>query len=146
MHPKYVIFVAPFCLLLVAEGYVLLERRALRNGVAAVSLAVFAVAFARFWQPQAYGRREDWRGVARLLAREVRDDDVLLLVRNRYALLRYYWPDAGRQRRVFYARWDTIKNDFDPLDLVQHSLSRLGADERRVRFNPRLCVESWRVP
>jgi hypothetical protein len=173
LHPKYVIYVVPFVLLVIAEGYVALASRAQEIAAAAGAAVVIAVALVRFWQPQSYGRREDWRGAARILEREAtRDDALIVLVRNDYDLLRYYWPEASRhwalveppmdargeaafadlvarvvagKRHVFYVRWDTIQNDQDPLDLVLSSMAKLGAAEPAVQLNPRLIVASWRL-
>lgn len=173
IHPKYVIFVEPFFLLAVTEGMCGLRRSFARTGAALAYGVVCAIALSRFWRPSEFGRREDWRGAARLLEHEVDDKSVIVLLKNSYGLLSYYWPDASKhwvmldvpahardagvlvpelgrmlagKKRVLYVRWDTIQNEQDPRDLLPKALSLVAVSEQRVQFDPRLAVAAWRLP
>jgi hypothetical protein len=78
IHPKYMVFSAPFLLLLLTATYFSFHRRSERLIVGAMGLAVFSISIVHFNQPQEYGRREDWRGVTAYL-RSVLDDQSTLL-------------------------------------------------------------------
>ena len=78
IHPKYMVFSAPFLLLLLTAGYLGISGAFERAIVVAASLGVFAISIVHFNQPERYGRREDWRGVAAYLRAAVDDQSTLL--------------------------------------------------------------------
>jgi hypothetical protein len=78
IHPKYMVFSAPFLLLLLVAAFQSLPNVAQRAAVAATGLAVFAVSIVHFNEPTEYGRREDWRGLAATLRARLDDQSVVL--------------------------------------------------------------------
>ncbi len=78
IHPKYMVFSAPFLLLLLTAAYLSIPGRSERVIVAATGLAVFAVSIVHFNEPQQYGRRLDWRGVSEYLRTALDDQSTLL--------------------------------------------------------------------
>jgi hypothetical protein len=99
LQPKYVIFSAPFALLLIAESYLALSPAILRRATAALGIAVCAIALIHFWTPTEYGRREDWRGAAYSLRARINGDTRLVLLGKDYSymLLTYYWPEVQKK-------------------------------------------------
>jgi len=71
IHPKYMVFSAPFLPLLFTAAFFSTERRSLRSVLGGLAACVFAVALLHFNQPDQYGRREDWRGAASYLRTEL---------------------------------------------------------------------------
>jgi len=79
IHPKYMVFSAPFLPLLFTASYFATERRWLKAVMGVFGACVFAVALVHFNQPEQYGRREDWRGAALFLRTELVDQRAILL-------------------------------------------------------------------
>ncbi|MBU0509435.1 glycosyltransferase family 39 protein [bacterium] len=172
LQPKYLIFSAPLALLFMAQSYLALDRTLVRRALAVCGGAIVVVALLHFWNPQYYGRREDWRGVTTLLKKECTDDSALLLLASGYRLLNYYWPDARNvtvmaanppsksptpeyeaelreqlvgKREIFYIRWDTVQNIADPRDVLPRALSEIAVPVRVIQFNPRFFLYEWRL-
>jgi len=82
VHPKYMVFSAPFLPLLLCAGYLATRERAARLALAATSIFVFAVAIVHFNQPERYGRRENWRGAAEYLRPALGSNALLLRLGN----------------------------------------------------------------
>jgi 4-amino-4-deoxy-L-arabinose transferase-like glycosyltransferase len=108
VHPKYMIFSAPFSVLLIAAGYAAIPRRAVRASVALLGASVFATAYVHWSEPERYGRREDWRGVAAFLRPLLGEHSQLLLLSSVYApppgaastsLWDYYATDLSAKTR-----------------------------------------------
>ncbi|HEY3295169.1 MAG TPA: glycosyltransferase family 39 protein [bacterium] len=169
LQPKYVIFSAPFALLLIAEGYLALTSTMLRRTTAVLGVAVCVVALAHFWNPRHYGRREDWRGAAQTLMERVGPEAPLLLLPGNYALLNYYSPEAAHRGEIvdvarvtqrpeslaemyhgkqIYYLWNDIRRiESDPDDLVLRSLiQQFGAPRDVTQFNPRMKLYHWTLP
>jgi uncharacterized membrane protein len=133
LHPKYVIYVAPFVLLMVAEGWLLIERLPLRLAAAVSSVLVTMVALSRFWRPHEFGRREDWRAAAEVLKSETSDPAVaLVMLRHPYSLLQYYWPEA-------HDHWNLVEppsmqTDQAGLDAIATSIAKAAAGKKRVIY------------
>lgn len=85
VHPKYMVFCAPFLLLFFVAGFLALPRRWERWGAGIGAFLVFSVAFAHFNQPRSFGRREDLRGVAELIRPAIKDDTLVLWLGSRTA-------------------------------------------------------------
>jgi uncharacterized membrane protein len=133
LHPKYVIYVAPFVLLFVAEGWVLLERAPLRVAAALSSVVVVAVALSRFWRPREFGRREDWRAAAEVLKKETADPNVaLVMLRHPYGLLQYYWPDAREHWNLIEP--PALQTDQAGLDAIAASITKAAEGKKKVVY------------
>jgi hypothetical protein len=85
VHPKYMVFSAPFLLLFAAAAFLSMTRRLERWLVGATAALVFAIAFLHFNDPRDYGRREDLRGVASLLRPQLKPGSLVLWLGNRTA-------------------------------------------------------------
>jgi mannosyltransferase len=173
LQPKYIIFVAPFALLLLAVGYLEIQRTWLRRATALFTAAVWVIALLHYWNPQEYGRREDWRSAAHLLRESMTPRSALVVVTGGYGLLTYYWPAApsrwqmvyvpnmrspsahfvySLQERlkgrsdVYYLWYDIQQNALDPRDVLLHSLDHIGTRLGVYHFNPRFKLYHWRLP
>lgn len=78
IHPKYMVASAPFLLLLLTKGYLAISRRLDQVIAGLTSAAVLTISMIHFNQPQHYGRREDWRGLACFLRSALDDESTLL--------------------------------------------------------------------
>jgi hypothetical protein len=78
IHPKYMVFSAPFLQLFLLSGWLALRVVWLRWATLASGAAVFAIALWHFNRPQEYGRREDMRGLADTLRRQLGPAGVVL--------------------------------------------------------------------
>lgn len=172
LQPKYLIFSAPFALLFIAQAYLSIKHGVLRRMTALISFAVLVIALVHFWQPQGYGRRENWRGAALLLNESLDNQSALLLVPGTYWLLTYYAPElkdkwiivnppesaadapafeeevrakVWNKRGIYYLRYDVAQNIEDPRDLLPMVLDNLGAPEGAIKFNPRFRLLRWEV-
>ena len=172
VHPKYLIFSAPFFLLIIASAYVTLNFAALRRLITLFGIAVTAVAFIHFNDSQEYGRRENWKGVTEYLKYEVNSESPLLLLAGYSGMLNYYdpgnkskwksvdipatypsislWEDKLRtilaqSSYVYYLRLDVRQMHDDPSDLVLTTLDRLGVRLGIIQFNPRLRLYHWKI-
>jgi hypothetical protein len=141
VHPKYMVFSAPFLLLLLAIGYLGTSNRLERMIAGAASLMVFAISIIHFNQPEQYGRREDWRGVAAYLRSTIDDESTLLwlgdskspermVVNNRpETLWEYYGADlVSRVHLIQMPRPDATPEELAPI------LARLVSGTRRVYY------------
>jgi hypothetical protein len=172
LQPKYLIFSAPFALLFLAQAYLAIERHVLRKFTMGLGVAVLVIALIHFWQPKDYGRRENWREVARVLREDLNDESALVLLPGNYRLLTYYEKElngkwiavtppasaelagsfegelqaklAGKQT-IYYLRHDVVQNVQDPRDLLPMALDNLGMRAGSVRFNPRFQLFRWQV-
>lgn len=155
LQPKYVIFSAPFALLFIAAAYQALSPAVLRRTTAALGTAVLAVALLHSWDPQHYGRREDWRGAAENLRARMTLRSVLVLAPGGYGLLRYYWPEAQQKwqmvdpdsaRPILQSRLYSSGYDYAAMECFY-----LWSDIRRNGSDPQdeilksFMVETWRV-
>lgn len=171
LQPKYLIFAAPFALLLIALCYYQIEHKVWRRSVAAVGIFIAAVALQHFNQPQDYGRREDWRSAARILAAQLDEHTALVLIPGGYSLLRYYAPgiapnviyldsplgaeppsflnhvksEIEGRREVYYLRHDTSQNLSDPQDVTMRTLDQLGRRVFALKLNPRFRLYRWKL-
>jgi uncharacterized membrane protein len=173
LQPKYIIFVAPWALLFIALAYLAVPHTLLRRGAAALGAGVLLVALLHYWNPQAYGRRENWRAACAMLRTATGPRTALVLLPEGYPLLKYYWPKAGTRMQlisvppqsapdsallqtvrdslagkesVIYLRWDVVQNGADPHDVLLKTLDRIGTRTETTQFNPRLIAYRWRLP
>lgn len=103
IHPKYMVFSAPFFPLLLAAGYLAIPRRFVKVVLAVASGCVFAIALAHFNQPEKYGRREDWRGAAAYLRTALGDQSTLLRLGNASSVDDAAVPGTPRSLWEYYA-------------------------------------------
>ncbi len=141
IHPKYMVFAAPFLLLMLTAGYVAMRRRSERLIVGATSMAVFVISIVHFNQPLQYGRREDWRGAAAYLRSALDEQATLLWLGNSRApeemvlngppqsLWDYYAADLfPRIRRIRMPRPDAAPAELTP------TLARLTEGKSHVYY------------
>jgi hypothetical protein len=173
LQPKYLIFSAPILLLALAFSWLWLNRRWKRIAVAACSLLVIGIALAHFYDTEHYGRREDWRGAARILDRELGAESKLVLTQGTWWLLDYYAPatkffrtpefvppqtpkndlafvvamrrELAGMTYAYYLRIDTFQNDVDPFDHVPETMDMLGSRVETLRLNPRVELMKWQL-
>ena len=172
VQPKYLIFAAPFALLFIAQAYLAIERIPLRKMTVILSLAVLVIALVHFWQPDEYGRRENWRLAAHILREDLNGESALLLLPGSYRLLEYYAPEVEQKalvvrppqaatkagefeqdveakllgkREVYYLRHDVVQNLRDPRDLLPMALDNLGTRATVIRLNPRFQLMRWNL-
>ncbi len=128
VHPKYMVFSAPFVPLLLSAGYLAAKQRSTKLALAVTSVCVFAVAILHFNEPEKYGRREDWRGAAAYLRAAMGSDSVLLRLSSPgsaqpvpsggppRSLWEYYAGDLGsRAESVVLPRPDATPEDLAPV-------------------------------
>jgi hypothetical protein len=173
LQPKYLIFVVPFALLLVAEGYLAVDPKNARRMAMATAAAVWLIAMLHFWNPVDWGRRENWREAARLLQHGMSPSSALVVLPGGgYSLLAYYWPEATKvwtdvaalngqrleagfeqslrnqvalRSDVYYPWYDIRRNIADPEDKVVKALDRIGTRIEVTTLNPRLRLYHWRL-
>lgn len=78
IHPKYMVFSAPFLQLFLLGGWLALRAGWQRWLALAGAGAVMVIALAHFNQPRKYGRREDMRGLAAQLRPVMNQDAVIV--------------------------------------------------------------------
>jgi hypothetical protein len=167
VHPKYMVFTAPFLAAAVAAGFLALGRNAYRVA-GAMGAATLLVAYVHFLQPNRYGRREDWRGAAEHLRQSMSADSELWLLgrgpatpctgRAATTLWEYYAPDlcsrtryvvppaSGAGRGDLFYVWSEIARNFeDPQDAVLAAARVAFAGEERLQLEPRLVLYHWRA-
>jgi len=167
IHPKYMVFSAPFLAVAVAAGFLALGRR-VSQVVGAMGAATLLVAYVHFLQPDRYGRREDWRGAAEHLRGAMHADSELWLVgrepatpctgRAATTLWEYYAPDLCSRTRyvlppapgvgrgdLFYLWWEVARNFDDPQDTVLTAARASLMGEERLQLEPRLVLYHWRA-
>jgi uncharacterized membrane protein len=172
LQPKYVIFIVPFGLLLIAEGYLALDKALMRRAAAALGLAVWVVAILHFWNPADYGRRENWRAAAEMLKSRVGPNSALIVLSvNGHGLLPYYWREVTQLWKplndsaaitpkaeavgkltamtagcsdVYYLWYDVRRNRDDPTDMTIRALDHLGTRAETETLNPRLRIYHWK--
>jgi uncharacterized membrane protein len=172
LQPKYIIFVAPFALLLIALLYLAISKPWLKTLAVVLGAGVGIIALLHFWNPEQYGRRENWRAATAMLRGASDSQTALVLIQEGYPLLRYYWPESksfekmievpsikeanpayvdtlrqlltGKQT-VFYLRWDVVQNSKDPRDILPQALDQIGSRTQEYRYNPRLICYQWRI-
>lgn len=171
---KYLIFLLPQILLLFAWGFQGLELRPLQLAVGVLYGLLIGLALLHFYaDPVHYGRRANWRGVARYLEGRLSPEAPLVLVAgSSYGLLNYYgfetrpfwvYVDAPgdsaqaanyvrslreklvRAREVHYLREDEVQNAHDPRDIVLKALRTTGTDEECIQYNRRLKLYRWKL-
>ncbi len=172
LQPKYLIFSTPVALLFLAYAYISINRALLRRCLAVCGAAIVTVALLHFWNPQHYGRRENWIGLTNVLKQDFTSESALVLLPDSYSLLRYYWPSAAElwqkidvpppqispaeyaaylknllsgKRDVYYIRWDTQQNEMDPRDVIPQALDQLGMRDPVIQYNPRFFLYHWRL-
>ncbi|HYQ03508.1 MAG TPA: glycosyltransferase family 39 protein [Polyangiaceae bacterium] len=139
IHPKYMVFSAPFFPLLLTAGYLATPKAWLRTVLATTSALVLAIALVHFNRPEEYGRREDWRGAALLLRSTLDANSALLRLGNMSAppepaaspkcLWDYYAPDLfDRIKFVSLSRPDASVADVAPM------VERLTEGKRDVYY------------
>lgn len=140
IHPKYMVFSAPFFVLLLSCGVLGLSGLWLRTALAATSLGVVLVALLHAHDTRSYGRREDWRGVAAHLRSKLDGGSVLLwLAMNEVrpaarsdrpeSLWEYYAPDLQGHMRVI----GPVAPDASP-EAVEQQVRQLTAGARDVYY------------
>jgi 4-amino-4-deoxy-L-arabinose transferase-like glycosyltransferase len=171
VQPKYIIFVTPYALLLIAVLYRDLPHAWLKGLVLACAAGVEVIALAHFWNPAMYGRREDWRGAAAMLRSASGPTTALVLLVD-YPLIKYYWPESeshwrivsapsienldstfvrvlraklSGKRTVYYLRWDVVEHRLDPRGILFTALDKIGTQRREIRYNPRLVCYEWQI-
>lgn len=173
LQPKYLIFSAPFLLLLLIESTRALRAMSIRWSIAGLSALIVAVAFVHFTHPERYGRKENWRDVAHYLESEIRGNDIILTFR-RLPQIKYYSEEAGRKMlvveapeqansltplekeklstiardhdEIYFINWDTNQNAYDPHDHLPAALDRLIGEHAVRIFNPRMQIFVWKPP
>jgi hypothetical protein len=170
LQPKYLIFSAPFALLFIALAYRSIGNGLLRRFTALSAVFVLAIALLHFWNPQDYGRRENWREAANVLTESLDDQSALVVLPGSFSLLKYYAPsldnrwiilrppsspekagafedsvraDLAGKREVYYLRYDVAQNLRDPRDLVLLALDNWGTRAGTLKFNPRFRLLRW---
>ncbi len=141
VHPKYMVFCAPFLLLFVAAAFLSMTRRAERWLVGVSGAVVFGIAFAHFNDPRDYGRREDLRGVASLLRPALKPGSVVLWLGNHTApgpmtknsrplsIWEYYGADLFPYIRLIgLPRPDAAPDDLAP------TIEQLTAGKREIYY------------
>lgn len=167
VHPKYMVFSAPFLAAAVAAGFLALGRRTYLV-VGVMGAAALLVAYVHFLEPDRYGRREDWRGAAMHLRGAMRADSELWLLGREPAapctgrapttLWEYYAPDLcsrtlyvmppapGAGRGDLFYLWSEVARNFeDPHDTVLAAARAAFAGEERLQLEPRLVLYHWRA-
>jgi uncharacterized membrane protein len=172
---KYLIFLLPQALLILAWGFQGLGVRPLQLSVGVLYGLLIGVALVHFYaDPVHYGRRVNWRDAAQYLKGHVSTTaPVVLIASSGYRLLRYYgcetypyWmfvdipgdtgrvetyaPYLGRKlvraRTIYYLREDDVQNVYDPKDIVLKSLRTIGTDEKCIPYNRRFRLYEWTKP
>jgi hypothetical protein len=173
LQPKYLIFSAPFVLLLILDAALSLKPILLRRSVMVMGLAIFLIAYAHYSNPKEYGRKENWKGAANFLSEHIDERSGILMLGHKF-LLTYYAPelqpafvdldsvqyplgkyslDSARMRKLltdkqtlFYPHWDTVQNLKDPENQLTAILDRLAGEHTVYSLNPRLKIYIWKTP
>jgi uncharacterized membrane protein len=173
LQPKYVIFIAPFTLLLIVVCYQALASVWLRRITAILGLGVFIIAYAHFLDTQHFGRRENWKDTAAYLRTHWTAESAVLVLDGHHLLLDYYWPEGHDlcqvihvpktaqlsmaladdlrarltgKRDVVYVWNDIRQNVDDPRNLLVSTLDTIGQNRELIQFNPRNRVYRWTLP
>ena len=172
LQPKYLIFCAPFLLLMVLDAALTLKSARLRQSIAILGIFVFLIAYMHYSNPAAYGRKENWREAALFLSQEVNDESGIVIIGNEH--LTYYAPalksaiidfdipqfpltanspDSARLRgqckdkqTLFYLNWETIQNLKDPRNYLITALDQMNGEHTVYPLNPRLKIFIWKRP
>ncbi len=138
IHPKYMIFSAPFLLLALTAGYLGIRGPAGRAIAGLASLAVFCISIVHLNEPREYGRREDWRGAAAFLRSHLDGESTLLWLgdsrrmtvdRPPQSLWEYYGSDlVPYTSPIALPRPDASPDDLAPV------VARATYGKRRVYY------------
>jgi uncharacterized membrane protein len=173
LHPKYMVFSAPFLLLLLIESARAFKSIRIRWSIAGLGIIVLLIAYVHFLRPDAYGRKENWREAASFLTKHATEDKSILVFNHQYLLL-YYNPDIERKllkitapekpdamystemealrstvsgkKNIFYIYWDTAQNYFDPHNHLLTALNKLVGEHALYSLNPRFKIYMWTLP
>lgn len=167
LQPKYLIFSTPFALLFVALAYDDLRNVRARQIVAALGMLIALISLTHYWQPEKYGRKENWRTAAEIMSTTVGESSALVLLPGPYRLLRYYAPGiesewnqldvlgneaeartrvtdlASLHQYVYYIRHDVVQNLADPQDKLIAFLDQTGKPRAVTQLNPRFKLYRW---
>lgn len=167
LQPKYLIFSTPFALLFIALAFDDLRHVRGRQVIAGLGAAIALISLVHYWQPESYGRKENWRTTAEILSTTVGDTNALVLLPGPYRLLRHYAPgienhweqidvrgdeaEAARRlseltatkRDIYYIRHDVVQNLADPDDKLIALLDRSGKPKTITQLNPRFKLYRW---
>jgi hypothetical protein len=173
LQPKYLIFAAPFSLLLILDAVLFLKSICLKQVVVCLGIVVFFVAYMHYSNPKEYGRKENWCGAARFLSESVTDHSGVLMLGSKF-LLTYYASDLesvffelddpqfpltakalnpanlrkqlGNIEILFYPYWDTVQNLKDPRNCLVAAMDELTGEHTIYSLNPRLKIYIWKMP
>jgi uncharacterized membrane protein len=166
LQPKYMIFSTPFALLFIALTYEAIKNTRARQVFTGLGIVICTIALSHFWNPEQYGRRENWRGAAEILSSSLENSGGLVLLPGHYRLLEYYAPGISKnwlqidpagskdlpaelsqylrgKERVYYLRHDVVQNLRDPKDELLALLDERGRNRTAVQLNPRFLVYRW---
>ncbi|MCB9357806.1 MAG: glycosyltransferase family 39 protein [Calditrichaeota bacterium] len=167
LQPKYLIFSTPFLLLFVALAYSDIRNMRGQQLIAGAGAVIAVIALVHYWQPESYGRKQNWRAAAEVLSTSVNETNALVLLPGNYGLLNYYAPglnaqwefikmrdpnfDAARtlselaasKNNVYYLRDDVAQNLEDPQDKLIQYLDRTGKTKTVTQLNPRFKLYRW---
>lgn len=167
LQPKYLIFSTPFALLFFALAFDDLRNARARQMIAGLGAVIAILSLTHYWQPEKYGRKEDWRTAAEIMSTTVGDTNALVLLPGPYRLLRYYAPGikeswvqvdilndptnaqarlselTATSQYVYYIRHDVVQNIADPEDKVVAILDQSGKPRTVTQLNPRFKLYRW---
>jgi len=167
LQPKYLIFSTPFALLFIAAAFDDIRNSQGRRIMAALGAIIVAIALMHYWQPESYGRKENWRTAAEVLDTAIGDSNALVLLPGHYRLLSYYAPGieqrweqidvqqdsaaaarrlselATTKRDIYYLRHDVVQNLRDSEDWLVSMLNRTGKPLSVTTLNPRFKLYRW---
>ncbi|MBK6766596.1 MAG: glycosyltransferase family 39 protein [bacterium] len=167
LQPKYLIFSAPFALLFIALAFDDLRNVRAKQVIAGLGALIAMLSLTHYWQPDKYGRKENWRTAAEIMSTTIGDTNALVLLPGPYRLLRYYAPGiesswdqvdvvgnetaarsrlhelASTKQYVYYIRHDVVQNTGDPDDLLIQYLDQSGRPHTVTQLNPRFKLHRW---